>query len=155
MKYRSALGSVTVNGPPAMICCLKIGTTLALLPNTLPNRTEMNRVYLHKTCPRWSRQLTAAITESRQVVSISKSLGSATSVHRIVMSQLLAICHLPRNLPVCTLFRIKRSVFPIRFATYKLVSPGYVNPKRLTMVFTVVRKIGYRNKVKIKAIVIV
>ena len=29
---------------PAAICCWKIGTTLALLPNTLPNRTEMNRV---------------------------------------------------------------------------------------------------------------
>ena len=44
MKYRSASRSVTVTGPPAAICCLKIGTTLALLPKTLPNRTDMNRV---------------------------------------------------------------------------------------------------------------
>ncbi len=39
MKYRVASGCVTVTGPPSAICSVNSGTTLPLLPNTLPNRT--------------------------------------------------------------------------------------------------------------------
>src|SRR6266702_4046667 len=41
MKYRCISGWVTVTGPPAAICFWKIGTTLPLLPSTLPKRTEV------------------------------------------------------------------------------------------------------------------
>src|ERR1051326_2946033 len=33
-------GCVTLTGPPASICAWKIGTTLPLLPRTLPKRTD-------------------------------------------------------------------------------------------------------------------
>ncbi len=39
MKNRVICGSVTVTGPPAAICRLKVGMTLPLLPRTLPKRT--------------------------------------------------------------------------------------------------------------------
>ena len=37
-------GCVTVMGPPLMICSLKRGITLPLLPSTLPNRVVTNCV---------------------------------------------------------------------------------------------------------------
>ncbi|OPZ63360.1 MAG: hypothetical protein BWY85_01747 [Firmicutes bacterium ADurb.Bin506] len=39
-------GWVTVTGPPSAICLRKMGTTLPLLPSTLPKRTAMNLVLL-------------------------------------------------------------------------------------------------------------
>ncbi len=44
MKKRRASGCVTLMGPPAAICSWNIGTTLPLLPSTLPKRTETQRV---------------------------------------------------------------------------------------------------------------
>ena len=44
MKYRRISGCVIVTGPPRAICCLKMGTTLPLLPSTFPKRTETNFV---------------------------------------------------------------------------------------------------------------
>jgi len=46
MKYLCISGCVMVTGPPAAICFLNSGITLPLLPNTLPKRTETNRVPL-------------------------------------------------------------------------------------------------------------
>src|SRR5271170_2893475 len=40
MKYLRTSGCVTLMGPPAAICAWKMGTTLPLLPSTLPKRTE-------------------------------------------------------------------------------------------------------------------
>ena len=37
-------GSVTVTGPPALICCLKSGMTEPLEPSTLPKRVVTNWV---------------------------------------------------------------------------------------------------------------
>ena len=37
---------MTVTGPPALICSTKRGTTLPLLPSTLPKRTTLNFVPL-------------------------------------------------------------------------------------------------------------
>lgn len=42
MKYRRMSGCITVPGPPALICSTKVGTTLPLLPRTLPKRTVEN-----------------------------------------------------------------------------------------------------------------
>ena len=39
-------GCVTVTGPPASICLLKIGITDPLLPSTLPKRTATNSVWV-------------------------------------------------------------------------------------------------------------
>lgn len=40
MKYRSILGSVSMIGPPRLICFLNNGTTLPWLPSTFPNLTH-------------------------------------------------------------------------------------------------------------------
>ncbi len=47
-------GCVTVTGPPASICLRKIGTTLPLLPRTLPKRTATNRVGLSAVLRDWT-----------------------------------------------------------------------------------------------------
>ena len=44
MKKRRISGWVTVTGPPAAICFLKMGMTLPLEPSTLPKRTATNLV---------------------------------------------------------------------------------------------------------------
>lgn len=48
MKNRVISGCVTVTGPPWAICCSNRGTTLPLLPRTLPNRTATNSVSLRR-----------------------------------------------------------------------------------------------------------
>ena len=46
MKKRRMSGWVTVTGPPFRICSRNRGTTLPLLPSTLPKRTVENEVPL-------------------------------------------------------------------------------------------------------------
>lgn len=49
MKNRVISGWVTVTGPPQAICRSNSGTTLPLLPRTLPNRTATNSVSLRRS----------------------------------------------------------------------------------------------------------
>jgi hypothetical protein len=44
MKKRRLSGWMTVRGPPAASCLLKMGMTLPLEPRTFPKRTETNLV---------------------------------------------------------------------------------------------------------------
>ena len=61
MKKRVMSGWVTVTGPPRRICSSNVGTTLPLLPSTLPKRTMTNVVLAREAKARTARSATSLV----------------------------------------------------------------------------------------------
>jgi hypothetical protein len=65
IKKRRISGCVTVTGPPAAICFLKIGITLPFEPSTLPKRTAT--YFVRPFCKRQQDQLGDALRRAHHV----------------------------------------------------------------------------------------